>query len=248
MAGVCCAQGTRVLVLIAVISSPAIFVSGCGMHDRVDIAPQAMDAHDVELASSRVAQRVPTDMFENAAIVLYFDKAANGPLGQHMVVFQKGAGGLAPLYAWPVSTGREDIEADAHGRPETTVTPEGIYPLDPKRIYESHESSEWGEAMPYAMFLANQSAAYGGLAIHAATGDGVDHIGKRASAGCIRLAPENARTLFDLVRSQMADAAVPDQGRKRNSGGHNRRTKAIPVVVVIDDYPSQALASLDARH
>ena len=39
-----------------------------------------------------------------------------------------------------------------------------------------------------------------GLAIHAASDQGTGLLGMRASAGCVRLSPENARTLFNLVR------------------------------------------------
>jgi hypothetical protein len=41
-----------------------------------------------------------------------------------------------------------------------------------------------------------------GLAIHSATGDDISLLGKRASAGCVRLAPENAALLFNLIRTQ----------------------------------------------
>ena len=41
-----------------------------------------------------------------------------------------------------------------------------------------------------------------GLAIHGATGEDVALLGKRASAGCVRIAPENAALLFNLISTQ----------------------------------------------
>ena len=57
--------------------------------------------------------------------------------------------------------------------------------------------------MPYAMFFnwvkdGNQT----GLAIHAASGEDVGKLGHRASAGCVHLSEDNARTLFAMIRAQ----------------------------------------------
>jgi len=55
--------------------------------------------------------------------------------------------------------------------------------------------------MPYAMFFNWEDHGYQtGLAIHAASGDDISLLGQRSSAGCVRLAPENARVLFSLIR------------------------------------------------
>ena len=40
----------------------------------------------------------------------------------------------------------------------------------------------------------------------AATGDDVARLGSRASAGCVHLSPENAATLYKLVREQYRGA------------------------------------------
>ena len=57
--------------------------------------------------------------------------------------------------------------------------------------------------MHYAMFydmLTN--GAQSGIAIHAAIGQSkIDHLGQRDSAGCIRLAPRNAKELFYKVQN-----------------------------------------------
>ena len=56
--------------------------------------------------------------------------------------------------------------------------------------------------MPNAMFFNwEREGLQTGLAIHAATGDDVEKLGSRASAGCVHLSPENAATLYQLIRS-----------------------------------------------
>jgi hypothetical protein len=56
--------------------------------------------------------------------------------------------------------------------------------------------------MPDAMFFNwEREGLETGLAIHAASGDDVNRLGSRASAGCVHLAPENAAILFDLIRN-----------------------------------------------
>ena len=49
--------------------------------------------------------------------------------------------------------------------------------------------------MPYAIFIK------GGYAIHGTTPGNFLKLGHRASHGCIRLHPDNARKLFELVNS-----------------------------------------------
>ena len=82
-------------------------------------------------------------------------------------------------YVWPVSTGRKGFE-----------TPTGKY--RPIWADEAHTSSIYENApMPHAVFFV------GGYAIHGTTE--VKNLGKRASHGCVRLAPENASTFYDAV-------------------------------------------------
>ena len=141
-------------------------------------------------------------MLEHFELFLYVSKADRGPLAQRMYVFQKDASGdLALLYNWPVSTGREQIEYNSAGARLPSFTPAGYYELDPVRMYPHYRSVQWDQPMPNAMFFnwvdhGNQT----GLAIHGASGEDIGLLGTRASAGCVRLAPENARVLFSLIR------------------------------------------------
>ena len=150
----------------------------------------------------RLRDNLTHEMIENFGLFLYVSKASAGPWAQHMYVFQKQANGdLALLYNWPVSTGREKVEFNADGLKLPSFTPAGYYELDPKRFYPHYRSVQWDQPMPYAMFFNwVDHGSQTGLAIHGAAGEDVGLLGTRASAGCIRLAPENARVLFSLIR------------------------------------------------
>src|SRR4051812_42306038 len=109
-----------------------------------------------------------------AKILIEIDKSA-----QRMVVSQDGA----QLYVWPVSTGQRGYD-----------TPGGEF--TPFRMEKDHYSREWDDApMPHSIFFTKR-----GHAIH-----GTEHtrnIGRPASHGCVRLEPENARLLFEMVKAE----------------------------------------------
>jgi hypothetical protein len=84
-------------------------------------------------------------------------------------------------YVWLVSTGGVGYE-----------TPSGSYHVF--RMEKEHFSKEWDDApMPYSMFFTGE-----GHAIHGSYH--IKNLGRRASHGCVRLAPENAAILFDLMQ------------------------------------------------
>ncbi len=229
------------------------------MLDRVilDVAPMVADRllspRHLQLANERLAGRrlrdaLTGDMLQNFALFLYVSKAAHGPLAQRMYAFENAGRNLRLLYDWPVSTGRETIESNAVGRKLPTFTPAGYYQLDRARFFPHHRSVQWGEPMPYAMFFNRiQNGSKTGLAIHAASGSEVARLGTRASAGCVRLAPENARLLFNLVRTKY-EGPVPDfafdsrTGTMANNGtlmrdaqGRLKFGLGYKVLVVIED-------------
>ncbi len=83
------------------------------------------------------------------------------------------------IYSFEVSTGRK-----GYG------TPTGNF--RPIRMHEMWYSSKYENApMPHSIFF------YGGYAIHGTTD--VAHLGHVASHGCVRLHPDNAALLYDLV-------------------------------------------------
>lgn len=176
-----------------------------------------------ELAAARAEQRLrealTDDLLRHFKLFLYVSKADRGLLAQRMFVFDRQRhGALHLLYDWPVSTGRETVERNPAGRQLATDTPAGYYQLDRKRFYRHYRSAQWGEPMPYAMFFNwVDRGRKTGLAVHAANGVDIARLGSRASAGCVRLAPENARTLFELIRTRYK-GAVPRFAFDRRSG------------------------------
>ena len=83
------------------------------------------------------------------------------------------------LFTWPVSTAAAGYE-----------TPRGTY--QPEWFSRDHRSSLYNDApMPFAIFYD------GNYAIHATFSTGA--LGRPASHGCVRLAPDNARLLYELV-------------------------------------------------
>ena len=173
-----------------------------------DAAPSAarpeLSPGELVRVTMRLKDSLTHEMLDNFGLFLYVSKADNGPWAQRLYVFRKdGGGNLAMLYNWPASTGREKDEMALDGTHQPTITPQGYYQLDPGRMYKNHFSGQWHEPMPYAMFFNWQNKGLEtGLAIHGATGLELKQLGTRASAGCIRIAPQNAAMLFKLIRDQ----------------------------------------------
>lgn len=90
-------------------------------------------------------------------------------------------------YSWAVSTGRAHYE-----------TPTGTF--RPLYLARKHYSKEWdGAPMPHSIFFTDR-----GHAIHAS--NATRSLGRRASHGCVRLAPSKAATLFALVQAEGVSA------------------------------------------
>ncbi len=142
------------------------------------------------------------ELYENFSLFLYVSKAEHGPWSQRMFVFAKqDSGDLSLKYSFPVSTGREVAMLGPSGRMYHTNTPQGYFQLDPERIYRRYTSHEWGHPMPYAMFFNwEHDGLQTGVAIHSAVDSDIALLGNRASAGCVRLHPQNAQLLFDLIK------------------------------------------------
>lgn len=87
--------------------------------------------------------------------------------------------GGVPTYSFDVSTGRKGY-----------ATPKGSYGVT--RMYKEYYSKKYDWApMPYAIFF------HGGYAIHGTYE--TESLGRVASHGCVRLSPQNARRLYNLV-------------------------------------------------
>lgn len=89
------------------------------------------------------------------------------------------------IHEWPVSTARPG-----------KVTPVGEWTA--QWLSRHHRSSRYNNApMPYAIFYS------GDYAIHATYE--TDRLGRPASAGCVRLHPDNAAVLFRMVQAEGTD-------------------------------------------
>jgi len=221
-------------------------------------AMQAERKMRAEAAAARLEARLTPEMRKYFGLFLYVSKADEGPLAQHMMVFKKGQHGHLQLaYDWLASTGRERAEVNARGRPVLTATPGGYYELDPGRMYRRYRSFSWDQEMPHAMFFNWQRAGNPtGLAIHAASGDDVTKLGSRASAGCVHLSPDNAATLYALIRADYRGrvprlAVDTDTGTSSNHGrfmysrsGEIKTIAGYRVLVMIEDYSGEDEALL----
>ena len=101
---------------------------------------------------------------------------------QRVTVFIDGV----EKYQWPVSTGKRGYS-----------TPSGSYTA--LSMHEVWYSKEWDNApMPHAIFYMKD-----GHAIHGSYE--VRNLGKPASHGCVRISPQNATILYDLVKKNSMD-------------------------------------------
>ena len=209
---------------------------------------------EAELArvEQRLKDSLTSEMFDNFEMFLYVSKANAGPWSQHMYVFQKMGSGFSLLYNWPVSTGRERMEDNGTGKMLNSVTPVGYFELDPDRFHAHYTSSQWHHPMPHAMFFNwMTNGLQTGIAIHGVLGDDVAHLGTRASAGCVRLAPENAALLFDLIRANYKGlvprfaydkktATISNDGvMMHDTDGRLQLTEGYKVLVFIENYGGQ---------
>jgi hypothetical protein len=246
-------------VVAALWASPAAQASS-----PYDVAMQNPAAGQDTANVARVVERLNASMSDelrqNFGLFIYIDKAESGPYAQRMYVFRRAdSGDLDLLYNWPVSTGRENLELDPHGHMQTTLTPTGFFELDPSRLYADHDSSQWDEPMPYSMFFSWQPDGHKtGLAIHGTAESATADLGSRASAGCIRLATDNAHTLFDLVRNgyraptpelayRESLSAVSSDGLLLHAkNGSLQMSDGYSVLVLVDDYSGdQRTSALD---
>jgi len=108
------------------------------------------------------------------------------------------------LYVWPVSTGTTGY-----------TTPSGTY--RPFRMEEFHFSEEWDDApMPNSIFFTQR-----GHAIHGS--EHVERLGRPASHGCVRLAPEDAATLYYMVEEAgLANTTVIVRGGGASKSNRHR--------------------------
>ena len=190
---------------------------------------------------------VPERLAAYFDLYLYVSKAREGAWAQRLFLFHKSAGGILVFEeSFPVSTGREREEK------YFTVTPAGLFELDPARFEPMHISRTWDDAkMPWSMFFNYQvGERMAGIALHAAIGKREDgDLGHRASGGCVRLPLDKADALYHRIQADER-GPVPvlafDAARNATSvtgdiaqdgAGNDLISEGYKVLVVIDDDP-----------
>ncbi|MFN8944208.1 MAG: L,D-transpeptidase, partial [Pseudobdellovibrionaceae bacterium] len=116
-------------------------------------------------------------------------RSGNQRQPQTMYVYRRNGDQVELILTAPVSTGRE-LTPGQHD------TREGYMRV--QSAQRGYRSVKYGEAMPFSLWFESEY----GTAIHQTRTNWCrDHIGTRASAGCIRLCADVAPGVFDLVTS-----------------------------------------------
>ncbi len=124
-------------------------------------------------------------------------------------------------YNWPVSTGAKRY-----------TTPSGVF--KPEWLARKWRSKQYGNApMPHSIFF------HDGYAIHGTTE--IARLGKIASHGCVRLHPDNAAKLFELVQQEMAHTRVVVSDDVIEAPGEAPKKK--PSQFVAENVPKEAPAA-----
>lgn len=88
--------------------------------------------------------------------------------------------------------GETSLEFDVSTGRKGYATPTGRWGVE--RMYRKYHSKKYdGAPMPYSIFF------HQGYAIHGTTD--LKRLGRVASHGCVRLHPDNAKALFELVKA-----------------------------------------------
>jgi L,D-transpeptidase catalytic domain len=217
---------------------------------------------DLSPVEARMRARVPAELFGYFDLFLYVSKSTpdKGSWSQRMFVLAKQDDRtFKVLHNWPVSTGLEEPLVSPSGATLETDTPQGVFKLDRGRFYEDYTSRQWKAPMPNAMFFDWRiEGRTSGLAIHGTDDEGVKELGQRASHGCIRLSPENARTLFELIRDNYRGrvpvfSVDPRTGTMSTTGdfvrdeaGDVKMTRGYKVLVYIEDFGGPSVDTIAA--
>lgn len=208
----------------------------------------------------RLRARVPEDIRDYFDLYLYVNKSDRGMLSQQMFVYERKAGAQgAPaafdlLHRWYISTGRNNPEKP------WTVTPVGLVRLDQGRFFAKGFSRQFNVEMPFAMFFDyDYRRRKSGLAIHGTIEENYPDLGRRASAGCIRMFTPHAEWLFTKIRAEHR-GPVPDfpfntaEGRTwrdgrivRDEAGKPVLEQGLTVALVIDDWVEEGAILMNSE-
>ncbi len=132
-------------------------------------------------------EQLKKDAAEGWQLILVVDRGASG---QTLKIYD----GTKLIDTWAVSTGLEDYKPLKYGQKRFAHTPVGRFL--PLSLHAKYRSKIWDEDMPFTVFFTAD-----GVAFHAAKSKAAqEKIGRRASAGCVRLKPNEAELLFELIK------------------------------------------------
>jgi len=123
-------------------------------------------------------------------------------------------------YDFPVSTARIGYR-----------TPNGTYRPERLAVKWFSRKYDWSP-MPHSIFF------HGGYAIHGSYE--VSRLGSPASHGCIRLHPDNATTLYNLVKDHVADTQIVITGEGPSQDTHERRDSGRPPASFMEIFGNTA--------
>src|SRR5499427_7855531 len=139
--------------------------------ERLETCFNKRETADINPVNTQINSNSETQS-TSVAVRINIDKTK-----QKMTVFLDGV----EKYDWPVSTGRAGYS-----------TPSGTYTAT--SMNEVWYSKQWDNApMPHSIFFKKD-----GHAVHGSYE--VKNLGKAVSHGCVRISPENATTLYALVK------------------------------------------------
>ncbi|OFZ17607.1 MAG: hypothetical protein A2X86_03880 [Bdellovibrionales bacterium GWA2_49_15] len=197
---------------LSAISLLCFFLLGPTVVSAGSAAEAITDAMAIELGMTPVTQLERTEKRGQNKALLIEDKTPDEQKAEVVIIVNKAKQGTATsaqtmrvyvkgdlVYTFPVSTGKETRVKSTSGVEYVATTPVGYF--RPATIWKEYQSSQWiGAQMNYPIFFI------GGIALHSTTPDHFSAIGNRDSGGCVRLMPENAKILNELVLTTGLDS------------------------------------------
>jgi L,D-transpeptidase catalytic domain len=171
-----------------------------------EIAAYLTAKHEAE-GTEEAARMVFDPAMAAGKIIIRVHKSSNPAKAEFLEVFrQKSANpnDLEPINLFDGGSSNQALVSTAgmhNGRMFTT--PDGTFNIDTMEVM--HHSHKYDNApMPWSMFFMAST----GIAIHGATPSEFGDLGKKASHGCVRVHPTNAKLLFDLVKKEGQQNAI----------------------------------------
>lgn len=191
-----------------------------GMNYDIESLPAEMYEPQIEpFSAEQVFDAYGVDVVSEFPVVILVSKSS-----QTATVYNFGS----IVNTFQISTGRERWETAKSGRQYLTTTPTGWY--SPMRYVREHWSRTWDALMEYAIFFN------GGVALHATTPEHFNELGTKASGGCVRMHPDNARWFWNLsLQDKTANVPYFTRGGQilKDEQGNIKRHQASGTLIIV---------------